>query len=58
MSLSPEEQDDLYTHYWNPIEEFTEYDPSFFVRDYLTVKRVAKFAATSSSEGKIEAPTF
>ena len=39
MSLSPEEQDDLYTHYWNPIEEFTEYDPSFFVRDYLTVKR-------------------
>ena len=39
MSLSPAEQDDLYTRYWNPIEESTKYDPSSFVRDYLTMKQ-------------------
>ena len=39
MSLSPQEQDDLYTNYWNPIEEFTKYDTSPFVRDYLTMKQ-------------------
>ena len=39
MSLDPEAQDDLYTRYWNPIEEFTKYDPSSFVRDYLTMKQ-------------------
>ena len=39
MSLSPAEQDELYTRFWNPIEEFTKYDPSSFVRDYLTLKR-------------------
>ena len=39
MSLAPVEQDDLYTRYWNPIEEFTKYDPSSFVRDYLTMKQ-------------------
>lgn len=39
MSLAPVEQEDLYTRYWNPIEEFTKYDPSSFVRDYLTMKQ-------------------
>ena len=39
MSLTPVEQDNLYTRYWNPIEEFTKYDPSSFVRDYLTMKQ-------------------
>ena len=28
MSLAPADQDDLYTRYWNPIEESTKYDPS------------------------------
>lgn len=39
MSLAPMEQDDLYNRFWNPIEEFTKYDPSSFVRDYLTMKQ-------------------
>lgn len=39
MSLAPTEQDDLYNRFWNPIEEFTKYDPSSFVRDYLTIKQ-------------------
>ncbi len=39
MSLTPTEQDDLYTRFWNPIEEKTKYDPSSFVRDYLTMKQ-------------------
>lgn len=39
MSLAPAEQEVLYTRYWNPIEESTNYDPSSFVRDYLTMKQ-------------------
>lgn len=39
MSLSPTEQDDLYTRYWNPIEESTNYEPTPFIRDYLTMKQ-------------------
>ena len=39
MSLAPADQDDLYNRLWNPIEEFTKYDPSSFVRDYLTMKQ-------------------
>lgn len=39
MSLEPAEQDRLYTKFWNPIEENTKYDPSSFVRDYLTMKQ-------------------
>lgn len=39
MSLTPSEQDDLYTRYWNPIEEYTTYNSSPFVRDYLTMKQ-------------------
>lgn len=39
MSLAPTEQDELYTRFWNPIEESTKYDASSFVRDYLTMKQ-------------------
>ena len=39
MSLAPAEQDNLYSRFWNPIEEFTKYDPSSFVRNYLTMKQ-------------------
>lgn len=39
MSLTPSEQDLLYTKYWNPIEIATKYNPSPFVRDYLTMKQ-------------------
>lgn len=39
MSLTPARQDELYSKYWNPIEEFTKYEPSSFVRDYLTMKQ-------------------
>lgn len=39
MSLAPEEQNDLYTRFWNPIEDNTNYNPTFFVRDYLTMKQ-------------------
>ena len=39
MSLAPEEQDNLYTRFWNPIEENTKYNASSFVRDYLTMKQ-------------------
>ena len=39
MSLALVEQDNLYTRFWNPIEEFTKYEPSSFVRDYLTMKQ-------------------
>lgn len=39
ISLTPAEQDKLYTKFWNPIEEYTNYDPSPFVRDYLVMKQ-------------------
>lgn len=39
MSLTPLQQDDLYSRLWNPIEEKTEYEPTSFVRDYLTMKQ-------------------
>lgn len=39
MSLTPTEQEDFYTRFWNPIEENTKYEPSAFVRDYLTMKQ-------------------
>ena len=38
MSLSQEQQKEMYDNYWNPIEEKTDYEPSSFVRDYLTMK--------------------
>ena len=39
MSLTPVQQDDLYSRFWNPIEEKTDYEPTSFVRDYLTMKQ-------------------
>ena len=39
MSLSPAQQDELYSRFWNPIEEKTDYEPTSFVRDYLTMKQ-------------------
>lgn len=37
MSLSNEEQEFCYDKYWNKIEEYTDYNPTMFIRDYLTV---------------------
>lgn len=39
MGLKPKEQSDYYEKYWNRIEEYTKYDVSSFVRDYLSVKQ-------------------
>lgn len=36
MSLASAERDDLYSRFWNSMEEFTKYEPSSFVRDYLS----------------------
>lgn len=38
MSLTPEEQEEYYRKYWRKIEDNTDYDPTMFIRDYLTVK--------------------
>ncbi len=37
MSMSGEEQERCYDKYWNKIEEYTSYNPTMFIRDYLTV---------------------
>lgn len=37
MSLSSQEQEEMYEKYWSKIEMFTEGDVSNFVRDYLTI---------------------
>lgn len=39
MGLETERQNKFYEKYWNRIEEFTDYDVSAFVRDYLSVKQ-------------------
>lgn len=39
MGLETERQTRFYDKYWNRIEEFTDYDVSAFVRDYLSVKQ-------------------
>lgn len=39
MGLPSKQQNDFYEKYWNPIEQFTDYDVSMFVRDYLSVKQ-------------------
>ena len=39
MGLTSRLQEKYYDEYWNPIELYTEYDVSSFVRDYLSVKR-------------------
>lgn len=39
MGLPAKEQEDYYDKYWNKIEEYTKYEVSAFIRDYLSVKR-------------------
>ena len=39
MGLPSKEQESYYENYWNKIEEYTKYDVSTFVRDYLSVKQ-------------------
>ena len=39
MGLQANVQEDYYEKYWNKIEEYTQYDVTAFVRDYLSVKR-------------------
>ena len=41
MGLPSKEQDEYYEKYWNRIEEFTKYNVSSFIRDYLSVKQLA-----------------
>lgn len=38
MGLSPKEQENLYSNYWNKIEKLTGEDLDMFCRDYLSVK--------------------
>lgn len=44
MSLSADEQEACYEAYWNKIEIATSYQPTMFIRDYLTIKtrKIAK----------------
>lgn len=44
MSLNAEEQEQCYEKYWNKIEIATGYQPTMFIRDYLTIKtrKIAK----------------
>ncbi len=37
MSMTGDEQERCYDAYWNKIEEYTDYNPTMFIRDYLTV---------------------
>lgn len=39
MSLSHSQQEDFYYKYWSKIEQYTDEEPTMFIRDYLTVKR-------------------
>lgn len=38
MSMTTEQQELCYEKYWNKIEVYTAYDPTMFVRDFLTVR--------------------
>lgn len=38
MSMNAEQQEQCYEKYWNKIEVYTGYDPTMFVRDFLTVR--------------------
>lgn len=38
MSMTTAEQERCYERYWNKIETYTGYDPTMFVRDYLTIQ--------------------
>lgn len=44
MSLDDDEQEHCYTHYWNKMEVHTDFAPTMFIRDYLTVqtKKICK----------------
>lgn len=39
MSLSHTQQVEFYHKYWSKIEDYTDEEPTMFIRDYLTVKR-------------------
>ncbi|WP_297217851.1 DUF262 domain-containing protein [uncultured Desulfovibrio sp.] len=39
MGLDTSTQENFYEHYWNNIEEYTNYDVSLFIRDFLSVKQ-------------------
>ena len=39
MSLTAEEQQLCFKNYWQKIESATEYNPTKFLRDYLTIKQ-------------------
>lgn len=41
MGLPTNKQEDYYEKYWNRIEEFTQYDVSSFIRDYLSLKQLS-----------------
>lgn len=41
MGLPIDLQDDYYENYWNQIEEYTKYDVSSFIKDYLSIKQQA-----------------
>lgn len=40
MGLPADKQNDYYERYWNKIEEYTKYDVSAFIRDYLSIKQL------------------
>lgn len=41
MGLPAKIQESYYEKYWNRIEEYTQYDVSAFIRDYLSVKQLS-----------------
>ena len=41
MGLPADLQNSYYENYWNKIEEYTKYDVSSFIKDYLSVKQQA-----------------
>ncbi|MDY4175354.1 MAG: DUF262 domain-containing protein, partial [Bacteroidales bacterium] len=45
MSLNSKEQEEAYDKYWNKIEIATAYQPTMFIRDYLTIKSKANKVA-------------
>jgi hypothetical protein len=37
MSMNSQDQERCYEAYWNKIEEYTDYKPTMFIRDYMTI---------------------
>jgi uncharacterized protein with ParB-like and HNH nuclease domain len=37
MSMNSQDQERCYESYWNKIEEYTDYNPTMFIRDYMTI---------------------